>query len=128
MFKKSLLLCLMVLLLSSCAERDDYQYLTTHPKFLERMIKSCETEPATTTSQAQTCNTAEKAKQEVSHLLHNLMSSPQQFGKDIIAAQQILAAYKAAYKKHPSKANAEKVFKQQKLIARYLAISKFVGE
>lgn len=128
MIKKCIFLCLVAVLLSSCSERDDFQYLTTHPKFLEHLVQTCATESATTTKQASTCNTAQQARQEVARLLHTLMASPQQFGKEIIAKQQKLAVLKEDYKKNPSVANAKKIKQQQKLIARYLAVSKFAGE
>ena len=126
--RKILILVAAALLLCACTHKNDFQYLTTHPKYLEQLLANCNREVATTSQQEQVCATAEQARQEVHRLLQIVMASPQNFGKEIIREQQKLASLKQQYGKKPTADLNTMIDAQKALIDRHLAICKYVGE
>lgn len=89
MLKKTVYLFLIIfgLLLLGCDRHADEAYLLRHPAKFKAILQHCVTMPKDQIKQYPQCELAINLYGQVLRLTRELMSSPEQYGKDILSLQ-----------------------------------------
>jgi len=96
------------LLLMSCQNELTYDYLLTHPKFLQSQYENCEN------VERPQCEIIRRAAMDFSALVKHQMQDPERFGAEVRDTQQQLLILKNTYEKEKTP-EAKKALEDQQL-------------
>lgn len=120
---KHFILILVLLGLTSCSTKDEAYYLE-HPKELQQVLSTC---PLKNPNGQLTCTQLEVLGNKINRLGYELQSSPQGFGKTILALQETIVKQELALQQDNKNqtVSAELAQNKQKL-KEYLAVVKWL--
>lgn len=112
----------MALLLVACSPRDEH-YFQTHPQAIEDAVKHCPAKQPSPISCEQLTNIAIATND----LVYQIQSSPQGFGKKILALQEAIAKEKTELKANPNQAEVQRsLHKKELLLQQSLAVVRWL--
>ncbi|HEX2548772.1 MAG TPA: EexN family lipoprotein [Gammaproteobacteria bacterium] len=102
--------------LAGCQKEFTYDYLITHPQFLQKEYEKCEN------TERPECETIRRVAMDFSATVRHQMQDPDRFGREVMEAQHQLLELKAAYQKDPTPDSKQAYVDQKQKLDRLYAV------